>query len=78
MGFDPVKRAFFVEALGEERVEELERRLFGLGKDLERRGVGFKGVIEHIEGRLDAEIAKSRDPTRKYVADLMERVVVQG
>ncbi len=78
MGFDPVKRQFFVEALGEERVEELERRLFGLAKDLERRGVGFKGVIEHIEGKLEVEIAKSRDPTRKYVEDLMERGAVQG
>lgn len=78
MGFNPEKRRFFVRALGEERVEELERQLFGLGKDLERRSVGFKGVVEHIEGRLEREIAKSRDPASKYIADLIERGAVQG
>ncbi len=41
-GFSKEKRAWFVEAMGEERVRALEIKLFGLEKELEGAGVRFK------------------------------------
>ena len=67
-GFAPEKRAFFVEALGEERVRELEEKLFGLSKDLEAKGVRFKEVIEHVENRLMIEVKKVTSPEAKAKA----------
>ena len=73
MGFSLEKRRFFVAALGEERVEELERQLFGLAKVLEERGVGFKDAIAHIEKKLSAEIEKGTSPARQLVNDLLAK-----
>lgn len=59
--FSPEKRAFFVEALGEGRVRELEERLPALGKELEVMGVAFKDLIYDVLNFGDAEAVRLFD-----------------
>lgn len=59
-GFSPEKRAFFVEAMGEERVKAMEARLFHLSKELEAHGVAFKMdmLVDDVVAFADAEAAR--------------------
>lgn len=60
MGFSPEKRAFFVAAMGEERVKAMEARLFHLSKELEAHGVAFKMdmLVDDVVAFADAEAAR--------------------
>lgn len=59
-GFSPEKRAFFVAAMGEERVKAMEARLFHLSKELEAHGVAFKMdmLVDDVVAFADAEAAR--------------------
>jgi len=49
MGFNPERRGFLVEALGEERVKKLEGETEGRGKALESLGVEYKELSDTLE-----------------------------
>ena len=55
MGFTAEKREFFVDILGEERVSNLETALPALGKELEKRGVNFKDLVEALMPDAESE-----------------------
>ena len=58
MGFSASKRKFFVEALGEERVRQMELHLPALGKDLEALGVRFKQLYDDTVTFGDADAVR--------------------
>jgi len=53
MGFNPERRGFLVEALGEERVKKLEGETEGRGKALESLGVEYKELSDTLERLAD-------------------------
>ncbi|HLE05316.1 MAG TPA: hypothetical protein VI729_11995, partial [Anaerolineales bacterium] len=53
MGFNPARRGFLVEALGEERVKKLESETEGRGKALEGLGVEYKELSDTLERLAD-------------------------
>ena len=53
MGFNPARRGFLVEALGEERVKKLESETEGRGKALEGLGVEYKALSDTLERLAD-------------------------
>ena len=53
MGFNPERRGFLVEALGEERVKKLEGETEGRGKALEGLGVEYKELSDTLERLAD-------------------------
>jgi len=53
MGFNPARRGFLVEALGEERVKKLEGETEGRGKALEGLGVEYKELSDTLERLAD-------------------------
>ncbi len=55
MGFTAEKREFFVDILGEERVANLETALPALGKELEKRGVNFKDLVDALMPDTEGE-----------------------
>lgn len=66
MGFSDEKRAFFVEALGEERVATLEDKLPALSKELEKEGVNFKDLVDDLlpapaPAKVEASATKDAD-----------------
>jgi hypothetical protein len=53
MGFNPARRGFLVEALGEERVKKLEGETESRGKALEGLGVEYKELSDTLERLAD-------------------------
>ena len=75
MGFTPDRRAFLVDALGEEKVAELEASTKDLAEQLKELGIEFKEVEEEqvvVEEKTTLEKPVESETTATDVKELIE------
>jgi hypothetical protein len=75
MGFNPARRGFLVEALGEERVKKLEGETESRGKALEGLGVEYKELSDTLE-RLADDDGEEEEVVGDGPGDLKTRLYI--